>query len=59
MRLSSPFSHGCVEAEGDEAKRLMAAGFVPVPVELPVADPTVDEPPKKTTRTRKRKTATK
>lgn len=51
MRLVSPFSHGTVEATGDEAKRLKACGFVPAPaVES-------DEKPKAAPR--KRKTATK
>lgn len=47
MRLVSPFSHGTVEATGDEAKRLKACGFVSVPAEK------TDEKPKTTTRKRK------
>lgn len=51
MRLVSPGSGGTVDATGDEAKRLIACGFVPAPDEKPPAKPK--------TATRKRKTTSK
>lgn len=51
MLLRTP-SGGIVDAQGDDAKRLIAGGFVPIDAPAPAVK-------KATTTTRKRKTASK